>query len=119
MGKLCLLRFHYSLDIFYRLIVCYNCVDDGLYSLILIVGPCTIFPNSIGSSFTPMSILLKAPNMGSLEFSYALNITKNHSTPLIMFLKTFKHVTNGSLPVFLSLTSNTIIRNNYKQTINP
>jgi hypothetical protein len=93
-------------------------MDDGLYSLILVVGSCTIFPNSIRSYFTPMSSRLKAPNMGSLEFTYVLNTTKNRSTPPIMFLKTFKQVTNESLPVFLSLTSNTIIRNNYKQTIN-
>jgi hypothetical protein len=56
--------------------------------------------------------------MGSLEFTYTLNTTKNRSKPPIMFLKKFKQVTNGSLPVFLSLTSNTIIRNNYKQTNN-
>jgi hypothetical protein len=53
--------------------------------------------------------------MGSLEITYALNTTKNRSTPPIMFLKTFKQVTNGSLPVFLSLTSNTMIHNNYKK----
>ena len=93
-------------------------MDDGLYSLILVVVPCTIFPNSISSYFTPMSSRLKAPNMGSLEFTYALNTIKNRSTPPIMFLKTFKQVTNGSLLGFLSLISNTIIRNNYKQTIN-
>ena len=74
---------------------------DGLYSLIPFVGPCTIFPNSIRSYFTPMSSRLKAPNMGSLEFTYALNTTKNHSTPPIMFLKTFKQVTNWKSASFV------------------
>ena len=73
MGELCLLRFHYSLDIFYMLITCYSCVDDELYSLISIMGWHTYFLNSISSYFTPMSNLQEAPNMGSLEFAHALN----------------------------------------------
>jgi hypothetical protein len=39
--------------------------------------------------------------MGSLEFTYALNTTKNRSTPPIMFLKTFKQVTNWKFASFL------------------
>ena len=76
-------------------------MDDGSYSLILVVGPCTKFPNSISSYFTPMSSQLKAPNMGSLEFAHALNTTINRSTPPIMFLKTFKQVTNWKSASFL------------------
>jgi hypothetical protein len=74
-GEMCLLRFHYSLDIFYTLITCYSCVDDGLYSLIPFMGWRTYFPNPMSAYFTPMSSLQEAPNMGSLEFTHALNTT--------------------------------------------
>ena len=116
---MCLLRFHYSIDIFYTLITCYSCVDDGLYSLIPIMGWRTYFPNSISSYFTPMSSLQEAPNMGSLEFAHALNTTIKTLVRIgSCFLRRSSKLHNGDLPVFLSLTLKSFIHYNYKQAIN-